>query len=181
MLRWEDFSDEPKPPPLHDRGMISLVVLSNSYVELTLDILRARLDEIFPGHFLPARDEGSFVIEGSVPETEFFIKSVVPGANGMFMLWSVPGPYTCFSDFAEEINDPVLRQLAEEQEYWMSVDLVHDGTTEAEAYRFIGSVLAALAPPDSAVLVHAGKLESIRFNDEVRRRLASGDGAFGTA
>lgn len=93
----------------------------------------------------------------------------------MFHLYSVPGPYTVFSDFADHIEDAALRQLAEAQECWLSVDLIHKHTTEQEAYRFIGKVLAKLAPPDAAVLVHPSRLVTLRFDDDVRRRLASSE------
>src|SRR5437879_5359415 len=131
--------DEPRR--VHGYGdMVSLVVLSNSFVELTLESLRESLDQIYPGHFLPPREQGSFVVEGNLPGGEFFIKSDVPGANGLFLLNTVPGPYTIFSDFADYIADPPLRRLAEDQTCWLSVDLAHELTTEQEAYRFIGAV-----------------------------------------
>ncbi len=167
-------------PPLHhrDREMISLVVLSNSYVELTLDALRERLEQVYPGRFLPPREKGTFIVDGNVPGVEFLIQSDIPGAAGMFLLYSVPGPYTEFSDFAEHIPDASLRQLARAQACWLSVDLVHQYTTEEEAYRFIGSVLAHLAPRDAAVLVHPSRLMTIAFDDRVRQELASGGAGF---
>lgn len=102
------------------------------------------------------------------------IQSNVAGAAGMFMLQSVPGPYTMFSDFAEAITEPNLRALAVAQQAWLAVDAIHVHTTEAEAYRLIGSVLAKLAPPDAAVLVHPSKPIVMRFDADVRSRLASG-------
>lgn len=165
------------------REMISLVVLSSSYVELTLDTLRERLDQSYPGHFLPPRERGTFVIDGNEPGAEFLIQSDIPDAAGMFLLHSVPGPYTAFSDFAEHIADASLRRLAEAQTCWLSVDLIQPYATETEeeAYRFIGSALAQLAPRDAAVLVHPSRLITIAFNDQVRRELASGGQIFGTA
>jgi hypothetical protein len=163
----------------HDREMIGLVVLSNTYVELTLDALRERLEQVYPGYFLPPRAHGTFVVDGNVPGVEFLIQSDIPGAAGMFLLYSVPGPYTEFSDFAERIADASLRRLAQEQACWLSVDLVHRYATEAEAYRFIGSVLAHLAPRDAAVLVHPSRLTAIAFDDGIRRELASGGRIFG--
>jgi hypothetical protein len=170
-----------KPPPLHGPDAVSLVVLSNTYVELTLDSLRENLDQLYPGYFLPPREQGSFVVEGSVPEVEFLIKSDVPNAKGVFLLFAVPGPYTLFSNFIDHVADPVLRRLAEGQTCWLSVDLVGEVTTMQEAYRFIGSVLAHLAPSDSGALVHPSKLVTIAFDEEVRRRLASGGDIFGTS
>jgi hypothetical protein len=164
-----------------DHAMTSLVVLSTCYVELTLDTLRQRLDQAYPGYFLPPRERGTFIIDGNEPGVEFLIQSDIPDAAGMFLLHSVPGPYTAFSDFAEHIADASLRRLAEAQTCWLSVDLVHRHTTAEEAYRFIGGALAQLAPGDAAVLVHPSRLVAIEFNDQVRRELASGGQIFGTA
>ena len=83
--------------------MISWVVLSNTYVDLKVDSLREKLDEVYPGQFLPPRDK-NFVIDGPTPG-QFFIKSNIAGAAGMFMVISVPASYTEFSDFAEVIAD----------------------------------------------------------------------------
>jgi hypothetical protein len=166
-------------PPRQRRDMISLVVLSNSYVELTLDTLREHLEQVYPGRFLPPREKGTFVVEGNIPDTPFFIQSDIPGAAGSFLLHSVPGPYTMFSDFAAHISDPSLRRLAQAQCCWLSVDLIHHDTTEGEAYRFIGRVLAELAPRDAAAVVHPSRLVTIAFDDEVRRKLANGGQIFG--
>lgn len=178
------FARESEPTmSLHQRGrdMVSLVVLSNSYVELTLASLRERLDRVHPGYFVPPRQQGTFVIDGNSPNVEFLIQSVIPGAAGMFFLYTVPGSYTEFSEFADHIPDDGLRELAQAQACWLSVDLIHQHTTVDDGYRFIGGALAELAPPDAAVLVHPSRLTAIRFDDRVRRELASGGAIFGTA
>ena len=155
------------------REMVSWVVLSNTPVELTIDRLREKLDELYPGQFLPPRKEGNFVIDGTMPG-QFLIHSNLAGAAGLFLLNSVPGPYTDVSDFALAINDRSLRRTAHAQCCWLSVDLIHRHTTNEDAYRFIGRVLAKLAPNDAAALVHPSSLVTIPFSDDVRRRLASG-------
>ena len=156
--------------------MVSWVVLSNSYVGLTIDQLRAKLDEAFPGEFVPQRDQGSFVVDGAVEGAQFMIQSRVPNARGIFMLNNVPGPYTKFSDFAKFIEDPAVRRKARAQKSWLSIDLIiGKHTTEDEAYRFIGRALAVLAPRDAAYLVHPTRRIVITFDDDVRRRLASGE------
>jgi hypothetical protein len=160
------------PSPLSGkRKMISLVVLSNKYVSLTADSLSRQLDELHPGKFWPRDQQANFVIDGLGPG-QFLIKSTIPGAAGMFMLLSVPGTYTEFSSFARSIVEPTLRRTAEAQHCWLSVDLIGKITTDADAYRFIGAVLAKLAPADAAVLVRPDDDSTILFNDEVRRRLA---------
>jgi hypothetical protein len=164
-----------------DSEMMSLVVLSKSHVELTLDTLRDGLDQIYPGQFLPPREQGNFVMDGSVPGAEFLIQSSISGASGMFLLHNVPGPYTEFSNFADHIADASLRQLAEQQTCWLSVDLIRQYNSEEDAYRLIGSVLAKFSPRDAAALVHPSRLVTIGFNDDVRRQLASGGQPFGTA
>ena len=37
--------------------MVSWVVLCSSFVELTADSLRANLDQLYPGQFLPPREQ----------------------------------------------------------------------------------------------------------------------------
>ncbi len=155
--------------------MVSWVVLSNSYVALDADKLRARLDQAFPGAFVPQREEGSFVVEGTVEGAQFLIQSRVAGASGTFMLMSVPGPYTAFSDFARFIKERAVRRQARAQQSWLSIDLMAKHTTEDDAYRFIGRALAALAPRDAAYLVHPTRRIVIAFDDDVRRRLGSGE------
>ena len=157
--------------------MVSWVVLSKSYLALDENKLRARLDEVFPGEFLPPRDQGSFVVEGPVPPAQYLIQSRISGANGVFMLNSVPGPYTRFSDFDKFIQDRTMKRHARAQRSWLSIDLMakHSGATESEAYRFIGRVLAKLAPQDAAYLVHPTRRIIIPFDKEVRRRLERGE------
>lgn len=168
------------PPPAHgDSGMVSLVVLSGSYVLLNLDKLRERLDSVFPGWFLPPREQGTFVIDGAVPDATFLIQSSIPGAAGIFMLHNVPGPYTQFSSFADRINDASMRRRARQQKCWLSIDLISSKAKSDEAYRFIGQVIASLAPPDTAFVVHPGTLAMLTFDLTVRRRLASGEHIFG--
>jgi hypothetical protein len=163
----------PSSPSVGRREMISWVVLSNSYVDLKVDPLRAKLDEVYPGQFLPPRDK-NFVIDGPTPG-QFLIKSNIAGAAGMFMLISVPASYTEFSDFAEVIADPALLRKIKAQCCWLSVDLIHRHTTNEDAYRFIEQVLAKLAPSDSAFLVHPERRITITFDDGIRRRLANGE------
>jgi hypothetical protein len=152
------------------REMISWVVLFKSDVEVTQESLLTELDRLWPGQFLPKRDKGSFVVEG-VPGAQFIIQSDVPGASGTFLLHNVPGPYTEFSDMIDRIPDASLRDVARAQEGWMSVDLMA-GSGEAEGYKFIGSVLARLAPADAAVLLHPSRGTAVRFTADVRRKLA---------
>ena len=155
--------------------MVSWDVLSKSYVELDAAKLRAKLDEVYPGEFVPQRNQGSFVVDGSVPGAQFLIQSRVANAAGTFMLNSVPGPYTAFSDFAKFIKDRTVRRQARAQRSWRSIDLIAKHTTEEDAYRFIGRALAALAPRDAAYLVHPTRRITIAFDDDVRRRLANGE------
>lgn len=155
------------------RKMISLVVLSNKFVDLSASSLSKVLDELYPGKFWPPEQQANFVVGGPM-FGQFLIKSTIPGAAGFFMLISMPGPYTDFSDFARFIADPSLRRRAEAQRCWLSVDLLHNITTEEEAYRFIAAALAKLAPADAAVLVNPENNAAIVFDDDVRRRLADG-------
>ena len=153
------------------REMISWVVLFDSDVEFTEDELRAELDRLWPGEFLPQRDNGSFVVGGAPPGIGFMIQSRVPGASGVFMLHNYPLPYSGFSDMVDRIADASLRKIAQRQSGWMSIDLFAQSDA-TEAYKFIGAVLARLAPPDAAVLVHPSRGTAVPFTDGVRRKLA---------
>jgi hypothetical protein len=157
-----------------EREMIALVVLANTYVDLKLDSLRTKLNEVFSGEFLPPRDKGNFVVGGPGPG-QFFIQANMPDTAGMFLLNNVPGPYSKFSSFANSIEDASIRRRATAQCCWLSVDLVHKNTSDTDAYQFIAQVLAKLAPSDAAFLVHPSKLITIPFDDVVRARLAKGD------
>jgi hypothetical protein len=159
--------------PAAKRKMISLVVLSDEYVELTADSLSKKLNELYPGKFWPPQQQANFVVDGPTGG-QFLIKSTIAGAAGLFMLLSVPGPYTEFSDFARFITDPALRRKAEAQHCWLSVDLVGKIASEEDAYRFIGAALAKLAPKDASVLVRPEDNATILFDEEVRGRLAGG-------
>ena len=176
------FGTDRKPgrPRQGERDMVSLVALSRSSPDLTLDSVRATLDALFPGQFLPPREEGNFVIDGSVPGATYMIQCTVEGASGIFMLHNVPGPYSEFSVFPDHLSGP-LRAIALEQPCWMSVDLMHAYGSEEDAYRFIGPVLAQLAPADTAVLLHPTKMMAVELTADVRRRLATGGQPFGAA
>jgi hypothetical protein len=154
--------------------LVGWVVLSRTRVELNAEQLRAALDELYPGSFLPPRERGSQVTE-SVPGAEFLIQSLVPRGSGIFLLHSVTGRYAALSPFADYIDDPALRALAEAQTAWLSLVLAHGSGRDADGYRFIGNVLARLAPPDAAALVHPSRLITMRFDARVRARLASGE------
>ena len=158
---------------------LSLIVLSNTHVALTVDRLLATLNQLYPGEFLPPR-QNNFVIDGAVPGATFFIQCSVPGARGTFMMHSVRGPYTDVSDFARRIADRTLRQRAEHQAFWMSVDLRgrHGNAGQEEPYRLIGALLAKLAPADSAFVVDLATSAIVEFSDEVRGRLARGERIF---
>ena len=154
--------------------MVSWVVLSKSYVSLDVNKLRAKLDEAFPGEFVPQREQRSFVIEGPVERAQFLIQSRVVNAPGMFMLNSVPGPYTKFSNFAQHIEDRKIKRAVRAVQNWLSIDLIAKHTTEEDAYRFIGRALAVLAPRDAVYLIHPTRHIVIAFDDDVRAKLANG-------
>lgn len=153
--------------------MISLVVLSRSHVDLGVQSLSNALDELYPGKFVPLEQQANFVVRGPGPG-QFLVKSTIPGAAGMFMVMSVPGPYTEFSDFARFIADASLRRKAQAQECWLSIDLVHMVSNKDEAYRFIAVALAKLAPADAAVVVKPESNSAILFTEEMRTQLAAG-------
>jgi hypothetical protein len=154
--------------------MIGWVALSMTWVELTVGSLRSRLDALYPGEFLPPRKHGTFVIDGPIEQVQFMIQSTITDANGTFMLTSIPRPYRDVSDFAGHIDDRGLRDLAAAQKAWLSVELIDRPARSDDAYRFIGKVLAELAPPDAAILIHPSALACRRFDDGVRRALANG-------
>ncbi|HLJ65656.1 MAG TPA: hypothetical protein VKT70_16210, partial [Stellaceae bacterium] len=66
-MGWHPGQAQQPSSPQQDREMVSWVVLANTYIDYTVDSLRAKLDEIYPGQFLPPRDKGNFVIDGPTP------------------------------------------------------------------------------------------------------------------
>jgi hypothetical protein len=161
--------------------MVSLVALMPSWHELTVEEVRESLDALFPGAFLPPREEGNFVIEGPVPGASYLIQCTVPEHSGMFLMHNVPGPYSEFSDYLAHVSHPELRELAVKQSCWLSVDLMHRHTTDEDGYRFVSAALAKLAPSDTAVLLHPSRYVAVPFTVEVRRTLASGGSPYGNA
>jgi hypothetical protein len=149
--------------------MISWVVLSKTRVELMLDSLRAHLDRLYPGLFLPPQELRNFVVEGPVLDAQFLIQASIPGSVGLYMLQSIAAGSTGFSEFAD-IDDPALRALICEQQAWLSVDVI-DAAMDQDCRRFIGKVLAELAPADSAILADPDRRTAIRFDEQVRGRL----------
>lgn len=152
--------------------MIGWVILCMTPVELTEETLRARLDRIYPGVFLPPRQLGTFVVSGPATGTQFLVKSAIVGATGIFILQTVPGPYTAFSPFAKNIRDAALRRIAVAQRAWLGLEQI-GGDNEADAYRFIGKVLGTLAPDDAAVLVHPSRLVAYPFDAATRLKLSN--------
>lgn len=174
-------AEESAPGEVPENEMVSLVVLTPGWDELSADAVRDLLNEIFPGSYLPPREEGNFVVEGPVSGASVMVQCVEEGYSGLFMVQSVPGPYTEFSSYLEHVEDSDLKHSLQEQPCWMSVDMLHCQTTEDDAYRFIGAVLAKLAPEDTSYLVDPRRMLVVPFSGEVRRRLAAGAAAFGMA
>jgi hypothetical protein len=155
------------------REMVSWVVLSNTPLELAAEQLRETLEELYPGNFLRG-EQSNFVVDGRPPGAQFLIQSNVPGSTGTFILLNVSGPYTRFSSFARRIADAQMRAEAMSQKAWLSVDSISNRGVREDAYRFIGQVLARLAPADAAFLVHPSRLTTVRFDEGVRKQLANG-------
>lgn len=174
LLRADAQSLSQASSPSGKHKMVSWVLLANSYVDFGVDEVRRKLDDAFPGQFLPPRQKGNFVVVGPAPG-QFMIFSAIPGAAGIFLLNNVPGPYTDFSKFAEAISDPSVRSSVDKQCCWMSVDLIHRNTTDEDAYCFIEKVLAQFAPADAAFLVDPDKGATITFDDGIRGRFAKGE------
>jgi hypothetical protein len=150
--------------------MISWVVLSKTRAELTLDSLRAQLDRLYPGLFLPPQDRKNFVIDGVSPGAQFLIQASIAGSVGLYMLQNVAANDAEFSDFAVDAGDASLCKSILEQEARLSVELI-EAAPDQDCRRFIGKVLGALAPADSTVLVNPDRRMAIRFDEELRGQL----------
>lgn len=158
------------------QDMVGLVVLSNSWREISCDLLCTELNALYPHEFLPPRQQGNFVVPDPEIDFRFLINCCVANAEGIYLLHNVPSPYYGFSGFARHIEDHALRRLAISQNCWLSIDLIRPVTTDAKSYRFIGRLLARLVPADAvAILVHPSRLTAVLFNDDIRRRLAQDD------
>jgi hypothetical protein len=175
------FGKKPVAPRHGGGDMVSLVALLPSWQERSIDEVRESLDALFPGCFLPPREEGNFVIEGPVLGASYMVQCTIPEHSGMFLIHNVPGPYSEFSDCLVHLPDSELKELAAKQPCWMSVDMMHRHTSDEDAYRFVSAALAKLAPPDAAVLLHPSRYMALPFSSEVRRTLASGGSPYGNA
>jgi hypothetical protein len=161
--------------------MVSLVALAAAWQPWSIESIRAALDELFPGEFLPPRTVGNFVVEGPVPDVTYLVQCGVTGHAGMFLIHNVPGPYDALSDLRVHIEDPDLRRMSSQHTSWLSVDLVHRHASAEDAFRFVALVMAKLAPADSVLLVHPSHALTAPFTDRVRATLASGGSPFGNA
>jgi len=168
------YADACAQTPGEPRETVARVLLTNTFVDLTIDSLRQKLEELYPGQFVPPHIKGSFVVKGRTPG-QFVIQSNVAGASGVFLLNSASRPYRDFSTFTEAIADGPLRRKVEAQCCWLSIDLAFDIANQAAAYRFIEQVLAKLAPSDAAFVVDPQKHITVVFDDELRRRFAGGE------
>jgi hypothetical protein len=175
------FGKKSSSPRHGGHDMISLVALASSWRERSIDEIRQDLDAAFPGEFLPPRSEGNFVIEGPVEGASYLVQCTIRNYTGMFLIHNVPSPYSAFSDYLQHIKDPETRRLADSQACWLSVDLMHQHTTEEDAYRFIGLVLGKLAPEDTRLLIHPSRYHVASFTPKLRAILAAGGQPFGTA
>jgi len=149
--------------------MVSLSLLSATYVPLTLDQIREGLDRAFPGVFLPP-NERSFVVEGDELGGPHLIKSLAQDAQGLFLLHQQPGSLL---DVSEEINEPELNRLLSSEHGWMSIDMIRAVTNDASAFRFVAKAMAQLAPLDAAFLLYPSE-DAMAFDEKVRRLLAAG-------
>ncbi|BAT59888.1 hypothetical protein GJW-30_1_02423 [Variibacter gotjawalensis] len=135
------------------------VATFDGFIETNIDALTTSLDALFPGHFLPKRNEGSFVINGTIPD-EFMIVSKVPGFSGAFLLYSY-----------DRAADPDVAAEPLDDAYRSALSIAAIGGSDEPALRFIGSALAHLAPPDAAFLIDIETGQFIRFSADVRARM----------
>ena len=159
--------------------MISLVALSRSWVQYSVEEMLECLDSIFPGQFTPAQRDRNWVTQES--SDQLAIQCLVDGYAGFYYVNGVPGPYAAFSNFLFEVHDSGLRKLCSEQPFWFSVDVLRKHGTDEDAYRFAGLLLSALAHEDSAVLVQPFQGSCQRLTPKLRRQLAAGGSSYGTA
>ena len=110
----------------------------------------------------------------------FAIQCMVDGYAGFYIVNSVPGPYSAFSDFLAAVEDPEVKRLASEQSCWFSIDSVRAYAT-ARMRTFIALLLSVIAPSDSSILVHPARGIARKFTPEVWRQLAAGDNVYGLA
>lgn len=171
----------PPSQPMREFRMISLVALSPSWVEYSLEEMQHQLASMFLGDFTSAQSQSNWVAEGLSGKGSFAIQCMVEGYAGLYIVNSSPGPYSAFSDFLASIEDPDLKKLAAEQPCWLSVDSVRSYSTDADAYRFVALLLSAIAPDDTRVLVDPSRGLAREFTPEIRRQLAAGDSSFNLA
>jgi len=167
---------------LHDKPLISLVLLLSAPRALEAEVVRAKigraLEIVFPdgpdatSFVLPMPDELPRQAFGS-PGKSFMVK--VP--QGIFQLNSITSPYVELSKQAKNRADMRLQHVLQDQRAWLSFDLLQsfDRVTEADTYRCIGKVLAAFLA-DDCLGVYCPDLKRCReIGEDIAERLAGRD------
>ncbi|HEX4407504.1 MAG TPA: hypothetical protein VH206_01910 [Xanthobacteraceae bacterium] len=153
---------------------LTRVVLTASPIRFELDALRQKLEELYPGQFVPPRTKGSFVVPGRM-RGQYVIQSNAGGASGIFILNSGSEPFAGLSDFTKTIPDGPIRRSIEAECCWLALSLIYKSKPDAAAFRFVEQALAKLAPPDAAFLVDPTKRITIPFDDTMRRSFMRGE------
>ncbi len=165
----------------------SVVILSKSLPVKSIHELQDAIHDLFPGETFRAvtendaeDDEGdvSFIVDGFTGPTDhpsYFVKSVVPGCRGIFMVHVVPQRYwvdqQVFSDFPD--TDPV--RAIDDHICWFAIDPLGVIGTKQEGLRFSRLLTAALAPPDTLGMYYRTWSQAMVFSDQVKADLQNGD------
>lgn len=166
--------------------LASLVVLTDQQIEVSVEDLQGHLGILFPEHFplgIEAHeDDGdvSFVVDmldGPMGGKSLFVKSLVPGKSGMFMVHTSPNNRFDKPQPKEPSTDEVEAVL-ERHRSWFSVDLLTEIGSTAEGRAFMSVLAGALVPDDAMTLYDPHGKQLIIFDDEVRVSLLTGQDLF---
>lgn len=166
--------------------LASLVVLTDQQIDVSIEDLQGHLGILFPEHFPPGieahedDDDVSFVVDmldNPMGGKSLFVKSLVPGKSGLFMVHTSPNNRFDKPIPTEPSTDGVEAVL-ERHRSWFSADLLSEIGSKTEGRAFMSVLAGALAPHDAMALYDPHMKQLIMFDDEIRVSLLMGEDLF---
>ena len=167
----------------HDSKFVSHVVLLPAPSNLFIHNLTQTLDELFPSTFTAEHDtddtDASFAIAGPDGEPPYFVKSLVDGHSGIFLIHVAKQPYIEPDAFQGDEFDDEIKSGVAAHKAWFSVDLLENIGSDEAGWRFIRVLCAKLAPEDALCVLDPSRKRVVDFSNDVRTCLAAGADIFG--
>ena len=152
--------------------MISIVLLLLNPLPMDVSRLEVSIARAAPASFV--KSEQNFV--NSTDKREKFEVFFAKSNDGIFLVHNHAHPYCDeLEKVAGSISDRALGEKVRKHRAWISVDLMDRDKmmfrTEADAWRFIGKVLAELAPEDAVAIYVPAKGVLMAFDNSSKTKL----------